>query len=193
MNRRPRTTEITGGSVSLIHDREVEARHLLAVQPLPARQSGLQRPAHLALALGCLDVLPVHQRGVRGEHDHRPRPRPHGELNRIGGRAHPQPLQNLVLLQRAHRDHGGAVTHQAPRLDGLHQQIQGRHHDQNPPAREALQRGHGGGERLPRSGRGHEGSPAPLSGHRRTCRKSRPLPETRFLLHLMGPKVNARH
>lgn len=69
VDRRPRPPKITGGAVGLIHDREVEAVHLLPVQPLPARQSSLQRPANLPLAHGSVDVLTVHQRGVRGEHD----------------------------------------------------------------------------------------------------------------------------
>lgn len=44
--------DLGGGSVRLIHDREVEAVHLLSVEPLPARQSGLQRPANLQLTDG---------------------------------------------------------------------------------------------------------------------------------------------
>lgn len=89
VDRGPRTAKITSGSVGLIHDREVEAVHALAVELLPARQSGLQRPANLPLAHGSIDVFAVHERGVRGEHDDRPVPGPQGELDRVGGGAHP--------------------------------------------------------------------------------------------------------
>nr|BBJ56347.1 hypothetical protein SAVMC3_89760 [Streptomyces avermitilis] len=74
MDRRPRPTKITSGSVGLIHDREVEACHLLPVEPLSARQSSLQRPANLPLTHRVVEVLAVHQGGVRGEHDHGPAP-----------------------------------------------------------------------------------------------------------------------
>lgn len=90
VDRRPRTTKITSGAVGLIHDREVERGHLLPVQALSARQGGLQRPTRLPLAHGRVDVLAVHEGGVRGEHDDRPGPGPQGELDRVRGGAHPQ-------------------------------------------------------------------------------------------------------
>ncbi len=151
VDRRPRTAKITGGSVGLIHDREVEAVH-----PLPARQRGLQRPANLPLArrvLRVLRVLAVHQGGVRGEYDDRPVPGPQGELDRVGGGAHAQFVQDRVVLQRAHRDHGGPVAHRAPRLGGLHEQVQGRDRDEDPAVREALQGARGGRDRLAGAGR----------------------------------------
>ncbi|MCY0950629.1 hypothetical protein [Streptomyces sp. H27-S2] len=52
--------------MGLINDREVERGHLLAIKPVSARQGGLQRPANLPLVHGGVDVLAVHQEGVRG-------------------------------------------------------------------------------------------------------------------------------
>lgn len=115
VDRRPRPTKITSGAVGLIHDREVEAVHALTVEPLPARQSGLQRPANLPLTLGSVGVLAVHKRGIRGEHDHRPGPGPQRQLDRVGRGSHAQLLQYRVVLQRAHRHHRGPVTDQPPR------------------------------------------------------------------------------
>lgn len=165
VDRRPGTTKITGGSVGLIHDGEVEAVHALAVEPLPTRQSGFQRPAHLPLSHGSVDVLAVHEGGVRGEHDHRPGPGPQRELDRIRGGAHPQRVQHRVVLQRAHRHHRRPMPDRPPRLSGLREQVQGRHGHQDPPAWEGLQRARGSRDRLARSGGGHQRAPCPLSRH----------------------------
>lgn len=58
--------------MGFVDDGERETVHLLSIQPLPARQSGLQRPTNLPLAHRVVEVLTVHQRGIRSEHDHRP-------------------------------------------------------------------------------------------------------------------------
>jgi hypothetical protein len=58
-----------------------------------------------------------------------------------------------AVLQRAHRDHRGPVTHQSPRLGGLREQVQGRDSDEDPAVRERLQRARGGRDRLARAGR----------------------------------------
>lgn len=149
VDRGPRPPQIPCRAVRLVHDRQVEAVHPLPIQALSARQSGLQRPTHTTQARRVLDVIAVHQRRVRGQHDHRPRPGPQRQLNRVRGRADPELLQELVAFQRAHADHGPVMPDPAPGLRGLHEQIESGDHDQDPVRPEQVQRRPRGGDRFP--------------------------------------------
>lgn len=160
VDRRPRAPEVTGGSVRFVDDREVEACHLLPVQPLLARQGCLQGPRTFRWPFGCVDVLAVHEGGVGGEHDDRSGGSPQGELDRVGGGARPQLVQDRAVFQRAHSDHRGPVPDQPPGLGGLDEEVQGGHGDQDPAVRKRLQRARGGHDRFAGPGNGHDRLPS---------------------------------
>lgn len=177
----------------LIHDRKVKPIHGLPVQTLTTRQSSLQRPPHPLLTHRRTHVLPVHERGIRREHHHRPTTRPQSQLDRVGSRVHPELLQDVVLLEGAHRDHGRAVADPAPDEGGLHEEVQGGDHHEDPTVPEVVQGGPGSGDRLAGPGRRHDSGTRTTLRHGHPCRESHPIPDTHIRIHLVFPKLNQRH
>lgn len=189
----PGSSEVAGGCVGFVDDGEVERRHLLSVEPLPARQGGLQGPARLLLALGCLDVFAVDEGGVCGEDDDRPVRGPQRELDGVGGCPHTQLAQHRVIRERADGDHGGAVADVPPCLGGLCEEVQGRDGDEDPAGGEAVEGAGGGGDGLSGSGCGDEGGAGALCGYGFACGESDPLAECCFLVDLVFSEVNDSH
>lgn len=83
--------------MGFVDDGEVERDHGLSVQPLPARQSSLQRPTDLPQTQRVLRIVAVYQGGIRGENDHRPLARPQRQLDRVRGGPYAQLLQDVVF------------------------------------------------------------------------------------------------
>lgn len=179
----PRLSQVTGGSVSLVDDGEVEWGQLLPVQGRAAGERGLQRATDPARRIA--RILAVDEGGIRCQDHDRPGPGPQGELDRVRRRPHAQSVQDLVLLDRAHRHHRRRVPDPAPRLSRLHQQFKRRHHDQDPPVPVEVQGGGGSGVGLARTGRGDDRRPQTTPRLRGACRSGTGLDNPPLRFHLM--------
>jgi hypothetical protein len=150
-------------TVGKVDHRHVERCKPLAVHEGAAGHGMLDRSWHLCSGPG--GVVAFDERGVGSQHHDRPGPGPHGELDRVGRGRDTQLFQDRIAWQVAHRDHTAVVAGAPPGIGGLHEEIQGRHHHQEPPVRQEFEETDGGGEGFAGAGRRHQRPGQPFRGN----------------------------